>query len=92
MMISLLLLVLAQDWSPAGEVIHDETICLKYQVRIDDVTPGMTQTTVQLAKTTDTTWSPPIDLKNGHAYRWWVRSMNSLGQGWWSVSRDFAEV
>jgi len=35
MMISLLLLALAQDWSPAVEVIHDETICLKYQARID---------------------------------------------------------
>jgi uncharacterized protein YkwD len=64
----------------------------QYQVRIDDVTAGMTQTTIQLAKTTDTSWSPPIDLKNGHTYRWWVRSMNSLGQGFWSVSRDFTEV
>ncbi len=39
-MIPLLLLALAQvsntnDWSPAVEVIHDETICLKYQARID---------------------------------------------------------
>ena len=39
MMISLLLLAFAQaptpDWSPVVEVIHDETICLKYQARID---------------------------------------------------------
>ena len=34
-MIPLLLLLVAQDWSPAVEVIHDETICLKYQARID---------------------------------------------------------
>ena len=34
-MIPLLLLFIAQDWSPAVEVIHDETICLKYQARID---------------------------------------------------------
>lgn len=33
-MISLVLLALAQDWSPAVEVFHDETICLKYQARI----------------------------------------------------------
>jgi len=35
MMITFLLLALAQDWSPAIDVIHDETICLKYQARID---------------------------------------------------------
>ena len=34
-MIPILLLFIAQDWSPAVEVIHDETICLKYQARID---------------------------------------------------------
>ena len=34
-MIPLLFLFIAQDWSPAVEVIHDETICLKYQARID---------------------------------------------------------
>ncbi|MBY0502479.1 MAG: hypothetical protein K2X03_01125 [Bryobacteraceae bacterium] len=34
-MIALFLLALAQDWSPAVEVIHDETICVKYQARID---------------------------------------------------------
>ena len=35
MMISLVLLALAQDWSPAVEVIHDETICLQYQARLE---------------------------------------------------------
>jgi hypothetical protein len=34
-MIPLLLLAFAQDWSPAVEVIHDETICIKYQARIN---------------------------------------------------------
>ncbi len=38
-MIPILLLLIAQDWaqdwSPAVDVIHDETICLKYQARVD---------------------------------------------------------
>lgn len=34
-MIPLLLLLIAQDWSSAVDVIHDETICLKYQARVE---------------------------------------------------------
>jgi hypothetical protein len=34
-MIHLLLLALAQDWSPAVDVIHDETICIKYQAKVE---------------------------------------------------------
>jgi len=34
-MIPLLLLAFAQDWSPVVEVIHDETICVRYQARIE---------------------------------------------------------
>lgn len=33
-MIAILLLALAQDWSPAAQVIHDETICIQYQARV----------------------------------------------------------
>jgi hypothetical protein len=35
MMIPLLLLAFAQDWSPAVDVIHDETICIKYQAKVE---------------------------------------------------------
>ena len=35
MILTLLLLTFAQDWSAPVEVIHDETICLKYQARVD---------------------------------------------------------
>lgn len=34
-MIPLLLLAFSQDWSPAAQVIHDETICIQYQARIE---------------------------------------------------------
>lgn len=34
-MIPFVLLLFSQDWSPTVDVIHDETICLRYQARIE---------------------------------------------------------
>jgi hypothetical protein len=61
-----------------------------YQVRVDDATTGRTR--LFLVTVGGLSWTPPSDLTVGHAYRWFVRALNSAGLGVWTPAGTFRVV
>jgi hypothetical protein len=66
-----------------------------YQLRVDDLTTGQTNVFLPLVSM-DQAWTPAMELRGGHMYRWWVRAVipgaSGAWQGAWSVAKDFRIV
>jgi hypothetical protein len=58
----------------------------RYVLILDDLTTGRR---VAGVRTTNTTWSPPAPLANGHVYRWEVAARNSSGLGMYTPPDTF---
>jgi hypothetical protein len=59
-----------------------------YQVRVDDLTYGLSNIFPDTA-TTNTSWMVPGDLVSGRSYQWQVRAVNANGLGIWSPLSTF---
>jgi hypothetical protein len=59
-------------WNPVVGADH-------YQVELTDLTTGQHPMFDNNSDVTGNSWTPTIPLAQGHAYRWWVRAIDSLG-------------
>jgi hypothetical protein len=68
------------SWTPIAGATH-------YDIWVRNLTTGQDQV-IRNSNVTGTSFTSPINLTDGHTYRWWVRAnVNGVWQGW-SSPRD----